>query len=254
MLDATSPGLPLEIVDDEITAETLAFDPGILPDVDAVLLAPDQHDGLEARMSTVDDELDIQLQIQEWRTLSPDDPKGEMMTCRVTAAMVKKIDHLISKTRGEIWSARSDFMREAIWGYTRAVIRSLQTNDPTLLTIFTEAELAGRAQFHNTRRHRLEQAIQDMSSYLTDVVNLDDHEEAHRTLLEVALRLRRMHVLSWKRQWLVALNSLPILKIVVRVLDLHGWDIPIEFYPAAGKSPLSAVLTGPPTPDPGATV
>jgi hypothetical protein len=218
------------------------IDPGILTAIDEVLASGHPRDGLEARMSSDDEEDALVLLIQDWRTLSPEDPKGELLQTRVTSAIARKIDVLIERTRREIWQTRSDFMREAIWTYIRSVVQALQTNDPTLLTMITEAELAGRAHFHNTRRHKLEQAVADMANYLTDLVNLDDHEEAHRTLMETAVRLRRMHVPAWKRQWLVSLNSLPILKIVVRVLDKHGWDIPLEFTPATGKTTLSLVL------------
>lgn len=250
--DPDPAGIPLEPEDPESQGSvTLDYTTSTLADVDGVLLSGESHDGLESRMSSEDEDDALVMQIQDWRTLSPDDPKGDLLQARVTSGIVRKMDALISRTRGEIWQTRSDFMREAVWCYTRSVVQALQTQDPTLLTLITEAELAGRAHFHNTRRHRVEQAMIDMANYLTDLVNLDDHEEAYRTLLEIAVRMRKISIPAWKKQWLLAFNSLPILRVVVRLLDMNGWDIPVEFFPAAGKNPMSIKLPPmPPTPAP----
>lgn len=209
----------------------------LLDEVEAVLHSPDPEDGLVGRFDdtgqpgTYDDP-----RLADWRTMSPDDSKGSLIQARIPDAIRKKMDHLISRTRGEVWANPSDFIREAIWQYIKWVLNDLGINDPTLVSLLTEAELGGRAQFHATRRGRLENAINDTRSYLTDLLNLDDHEEAHRFMLELALRMRSIHVTSWRRQWLLALNALPIMRVTARLLDRSGWDIPQEFYPAAGKA------------------
>lgn len=223
----------------------LPYDPEIHTLVDDVIKLGNPGDNLEAMFSADDESEHLLSLVEDWRTLSPDDPKGELINTRVTSPIVQKIDYLMSRTRHEVWRTRSDFFREAIWMYVRSVMNALQTQDPTLLTLMAEAELTGRAQFHNTRRNRLEKAITDMASYLTDLVNLDDHEEAFRVLQETAVRLRAIQVPAWRRQWLTTLNSLPILKVTARLLDMNGWDIPVEFYPAAGKSALVSIAKPP---------
>lgn len=251
--------MPADLIDeDESDPEILRsiypdLDPSdpLLAHVDQVATAPEQHDGLESRLEDQDDAgTPYDPKVQDWRTLSPDDPKGQLVQARVPDSLVKHVDHLISRTRAEVWATRSDFVREAIWSYTQHVINALQISEPTLISMFTEAELAGRAQFHAARRTRLEQSIDHVRSYLTDLINLDDYAEAHRFVLEVALRVRGIRVVSWRRQWLLNLNALPILRIVVRLLDMQGLDIPVEFYPAAGRGSVvptvSSRITAPP--------
>lgn len=245
--------------EDEDDPEVLALvypdlspDDPIIARVKTVLETHDPGDGLEQRLDDSESTNDLISRLVDWRILSPDDPKGEVLQARVPAAIANKMDHLIARTRGEVWATRSDFVREGIWQYIRSVLLALEANDPVLASILAESELGGRASFHATRRKRLEKAITDTRDYLTDLANLDDHEEAHRFLLDLALRIRAIKVDSWRQHWLLALNSLPLMQITARMLDLSGWSLPQEFLPAAGKAP--AIVPAPGTPSPGTGV
>lgn len=235
-----NPGVPYEIPDDEEdeSAGELSPDDPLFKHVDTVIYGESPEDGLLGR---TDEEHGTATwadpRVQDWQLHAPDDPKGELIQARIQAALAKKMDHLIQRTRGEVWATRSDFLREALFHYIRSVLISLQADDPVLTTLFLETDMAGRAAFHASRRARLERTTDSIRSYLTDLANLDDHEEAHRFLIELAGRIRRMRVRSWRRHVLLSVNGLPILQVTCRMLDSNGWDLPVEFYPAMGKSP-----------------
>lgn len=218
--------------------ETLDPDDPLFANVDNVTYAPAPFDGLEQRLDeNAGNGTALDVNVQDWRLLAPDDPKGELVQARIGASMARMIDHMISRTRSEVWASRSDMVREALFMYLRSVMDALQVDEPVLTTLLVEAEMGGRARFHAERRKRLGKTIDHVRAYLTELANLDDHEEAYRFLLDLAVRVRRIRVTSWRRHTLIALNSLPILRITAKMLEINGWDLPMEFLPAVGKSP-----------------
>lgn len=236
----------LSSLEDDTSPETLASlyenldlnDP-LFTSVDHVIAAQDSgpSDGLESRLDESYDRGGIlDPELMNWRIMAPDDPKGQVVQSRIPDGIMKKVDHLISRTGGEIWFNRQDFMREAIFHYTRNVVLALQAEDPVLTSMLAEGELRGRATFHESRRRRLEKAVGDVQDYLTDLINLDDYQEAYRFVLDLSLRIRAIRIEAWRRHWLISLNSLAVIKVTIRVLHGNGWDIPIEFYPAGGIS------------------